>query len=262
MIRIAITQAAFDAIDNRNRMCNLSVVTTERAFVARPPTHRRRHAMTFVKRIADGTAIGAVMLIGLSAPPAQAAYVVTLTQEVIGGVPEVVANGSGTIDLTDLTLGCGPACGSNVGFTLPQDDPTQIVTGSGEYSEYDGVTGPTSFGGFELTYANSNSGPIVSVIADPAARIDVPDGYVSGHPLSDTSTFDNATFASLGVTPGTYEWTWGTGAHADSFTLDIVAATVVPEPSTWAMMLLGFAGLGFAGWRCRRWSVSREEARQ
>jgi hypothetical protein len=24
---------------------------------------------------------------------------------------------------------------------------------------------------------------------------------------------------------------------------------VVPEPSTWVMLLLGFAGLGFAGWR-------------
>ena len=26
----------------------------------------------------------------------------------------------------------------------------------------------------------------------------------------------------------------------------------VPEPSTWAMLLLGFAGLGYAGWRARR----------
>jgi hypothetical protein len=26
----------------------------------------------------------------------------------------------------------------------------------------------------------------------------------------------------------------------------------VPEPSTWAMMLLGFAGLGFAGYRRAR----------
>jgi outer membrane lipase/esterase len=25
-----------------------------------------------------------------------------------------------------------------------------------------------------------------------------------------------------------------------------------PEPSTWAMMLIGFAGLGLAGWRVRR----------
>jgi hypothetical protein len=31
-----------------------------------------------------------------------------------------------------------------------------------------------------------------------------------------------------------------------------VTAAPVPEPSTWAMMLLGFAGLGFAGYRTRR----------
>jgi hypothetical protein len=32
--------------------------------------------------------------------------------------------------------------------------------------------------------------------------------------------------------------------------------TAVPEPGTWALMALGFAGLGFAGWRSRRGSVS------
>jgi PEP-CTERM motif len=31
-----------------------------------------------------------------------------------------------------------------------------------------------------------------------------------------------------------------------------LSGSVVPEPSTWVMMLLGFAGLGFAGWRGRR----------
>jgi hypothetical protein len=30
----------------------------------------------------------------------------------------------------------------------------------------------------------------------------------------------------------------------------------VPEPSTWAMMLLGFAGLGFAGYRARKQSAA------
>ena len=34
--------------------------------------------------------------------------------------------------------------------------------------------------------------------------------------------------------------------------LNTTVPTAVPEPSTWAMMLLGFAGLGFAGWRGRR----------
>jgi hypothetical protein len=29
----------------------------------------------------------------------------------------------------------------------------------------------------------------------------------------------------------------------------LLSSLTVPEPSTWAMMLLGFAGLGFAGYR-------------
>ena len=36
-----------------------------------------------------------------------------------------------------------------------------------------------------------------------------------------------------------------------------VVGGVVPEPSTWAMMLLGFAGLGFAGYRASRRSDGR-----
>jgi hypothetical protein len=35
----------------------------------------------------------------------------------------------------------------------------------------------------------------------------------------------------------------------DNFT---VTTSTVPEPSTWAMMLLGFSGLGFMGWRSSR----------
>jgi PEP-CTERM motif len=38
----------------------------------------------------------------------------------------------------------------------------------------------------------------------------------------------------------------GAGAFNASFSL---TGAVIPEPSTWAMMLLGFAGLGFAAWR-------------
>ena len=32
-------------------------------------------------------------------------------------------------------------------------------------------------------------------------------------------------------------------------------ASSVPEASTWAMLLLGFAGLGFAGYRARRAAI-------
>jgi hypothetical protein len=56
------------------------------------------------------------------------------------------------------------------------------------------------------------------------------------------------------------KWTWGAGPNHNAnqgFTLVI---GTVPEPSTWAMLLIGFAGLALAGWRraqrqsCRRMS--------
>jgi hypothetical protein len=66
----------------------------------------------------------------------------------------------------------------------------------------------------------------------------------TGSFLTDSSTYAGQTLGGLGAAPGTYEWTWGSGAN-QNFTL--VVGT--PEPSTWAMMLLGFAGLGFVGYR-------------
>jgi PEP-CTERM motif len=42
----------------------------------------------------------------------------------------------------------------------------------------------------------------------------------------------------------------------DSATFDFtIAPTAVPEPATWATMLLGFAGLAFAGYRKSRKSA-------
>ena len=77
----------------------------------------------------------------------------------------------------------------------------------------------------------------------------VPQGYVSGDPLSDTSTYINQTFASLGVTPGTYEWIWGTGSDKN-FTLDIEAPVPpVPEPPSLALLAAAVAGLALAGFR-------------
>jgi hypothetical protein len=72
----------------------------------------------------------------------------------------------------------------------------------------------------------------------------VPSGYHSGDPLMGTSTYDNQTFGSLGATPGTYVWTWGRGADADSVTLDIGAAPAVPEPGSLTLLGIALAGLG------------------
>ena len=42
-------------------------------------------------------------------------------------------------------------------------------------------------------------------------------GYVSDNLLSNASTYDNQTFASLGVTPGTFKWAWASGANQNLF---------------------------------------------
>ena len=77
--------------------------------------------------------------------------------------------------------------------------------------------------------------------------LSVPLGYLSGAPLSDSMTFNNATFASLGVTPGTYMWTWGAGLPNQNFTLIIGGAGVPDGGST--VSLLGFALFGLVALR-------------
>jgi hypothetical protein len=49
--------------------------------------------------------------------------------------------------------------------------------------------------------------------------------------------------AALGVTPGTYTWTWGTGRTQNSLGLSIPAPTVIPEPGTLGMLGTGLIGL-------------------
>jgi PEP-CTERM motif len=58
-------------------------------------------------------------------------------------------------------------------------------------------------------------------------------------------------FDFYGYAPGTFEKV-GTNTSTNgalSLELTVSQTSVVPEPSTWAMMLVGFAGLGFAGYR-------------
>jgi hypothetical protein len=47
----------------------------------------------------------------------------------------------------------------------------------------------------------------------------------------------------LGVTPGTYVWTWG-NAGDDSFTL-VIPGTAVPEPASPTLLGVGFTALAF-----------------
>jgi hypothetical protein len=194
--------------------------------------------MGFAKLLAGGAALG-IAMIGLcvSLEPVAAGYLVTLTQ--VGS--DVVASGSGPIDLSGLTsLGTFAAGSAEIhpSFAL-------IVNGkAGATASYTGFTGPLIFGSGGESFPDTTSGDFVAIDPD-FGDLDLPAGYVSHSLLSDTSTYDNQTFASLGVTPGTYVWTWGRGPD-QNFTLVIPAS--VPEPSTVLLLILGaaFAGVPFA----------------
>ena len=96
--------------------------------------------------------------------------------------------------------------------------------------------------------------------------INVPSGYGSGNPLSDTATYSGQTFATLGVTPGTYVWSWGEGPN-QNFTLNILATPVtVPEPASagtcWGGARRAAAGAHTPPQPVRRVEICRRQARR
>jgi hypothetical protein len=226
-------------------------IETHVATARRHREARRREDMTFVKQIAKV----ALIACGLFIPPSQAAYIVTLEQQ----GTSIVASGSGTIDVADLKPLCGPglpfgSCLAGPGITPSNGDITTGPSGSVLPNQFYniGFTGPTSFGSGNFFFdPNSGSGDIVGIFGRPSFFIDgqlllVPEAYAAGSLLSDSSTYDHQTFASLGVTPGTYRWTWGSETHADSFTL-IIEAAAVPEPSSLLLLGVGVGALLLAG---------------
>src|SRR6266404_498134 len=89
--------------------------------------------------------------------PAQAGYMVTLQQ--VGS--NVVATGSGVLDLTGLTFrfNAGGAALVAPNFGQIQTGPTPPLV-----SIYSGFSGPTSFGTGNTTFANSGTGDLVGII--------------------------------------------------------------------------------------------------
>jgi hypothetical protein len=189
----------------------------------------------------------AVMATAFAAPIAEAKYVVVF-QEIGGNVDEF---GQGSLDLTDLTPAVGPGPTSQMSVT-----PNQGVYQSGDPGKplelFSGVAGPNGFGPGDGGITTEGSGDPIGISGMPGLdAVLVSPGYVSGMPLIEGSSYIDATFASLGMTPGTYVWSWGSGDHADTFTIEVAGSVEgsVPEASTWPMMLVGFASLAYAAVR-------------
>src|ERR1700736_2104802 len=100
---------------------------------------------------------------GASVRPAQAGYIVTLDQ--VG--PNVVATGSGALDLTGLSYAVTGAGGSGM-------EPSAAFIITGTYNEPDdlyrgSISGPTSFGsgGFDFANRTTATGGLVGIAPVP-----------------------------------------------------------------------------------------------
>jgi hypothetical protein len=175
----------------------------------------------------------------VAAGRAEASVVFDITQ--VGS--NVVITGGGTLDLTGLTKEFSTFAPTQV---VPSLNTVLIGTSDGAVDVYSGFTNsPATLGPGGTTAASSGTGDKFGV---NDMVLDVPAGYLSGL-ISGSSTFDNKSIASLGFTPETYVFTWG-AVGDDSLTVQVGGD--VPELSTWATMLLGFASLGFVGYRKTR----------
>ncbi len=164
----------------------------------------------------------------------------SVTLNVFQSGANVVSTGSGTIDLTDLSAG---PTGSSVESVCGSEG--RVFVAAGSFREYPGISGPASFGTGSQINASSGSG-VLGIMGD-LERLVVPINYTSGSELSETATWNNQSISSLGLTPGTYTWTWGSGVDADALTLNIA-----PEPGSF--LLIGTTGsvlLLFGRWRRR-----------
>lgn len=176
-----------------------------------------------------------IVLIASSISGSKGALTIFATET--GG--DVVFSGSGSLNLSDLHHHVG-------GGALPGINPTTesvpvLVLGppDNQVDEYGwaDVSVPAPFGTGGHVPATSGTGDVfgttVNIEAPGEAVIWVPSGYVSGSWLSGSIAFSSETFATLGLIPGIYTWSWGSGENADSMTL------IIPEPSAGLLSLLG-----------------------
>jgi hypothetical protein len=124
-------------------------------------------------------------------------------------------------------------------------------------NESDGATINT----ITLSFFNSGGGLVGSITNDLGALV-YPNaqpgqgsaGFLIGVAPSDVVELaylqNLLTLAGAGGRVGIYASLSGVDGGADTFTALGVGA--VPEPSTWAMMILGFAGVGFLAYRRKK----------
>jgi hypothetical protein len=146
---------------------------------------------------------------------------------------DVVVSGSGTINTTSFGSSTAAPSTSNLNAGLAE----LLLTTGGSGKRYSGITGPNNFGPGGVDASPLTVGGDIVGVHGFFQSIYVPNSYISGDPLSNNALFFNRTFSTLGLTAGSYTYTWGSGASADSLTVNVgptPSSTInAPLPFSW-----------------------------
>jgi hypothetical protein len=167
-------------------------------------------------------------------------------------------------ELTSFTLSLDGGVGSLYGGVGTWNGGPNFVVGAGSpvnlYTSADvASTGPQSFtfspdiavtvGVQYVAYLSVFGDGDANAMADMPAFIDA-DNAVTG---INYFVYNNTEGGPGGGPAGNPSWNYGSFDYGTvQFSFTVSTGGTVPEPSTWAMMLLGFAGLSFAGYRASR----------
>jgi hypothetical protein len=133
---------------------------------------------------------------------------------------------SGTGNVNTASLGSRTAFG---GSSIINPNVGELINQNGPGTQYgSGISGPTNFGPGVVSPSPNTSGGDLMGIAGFFGNIYVPTSYISKTQIDGTATWNSTSFTSLGITPGIYTWTYGSGSSAGSLVLQIGP---VPTPT-------------------------------
>jgi hypothetical protein len=184
--------------------------------------------------------IVAVFALICSASPMAGAADLNFTVQQVGA--DVVTSFTGFVNTTALTTS-GNASGSGLFRGSFFQGGSVIMFGpQNSYTNYTGLNGSGALGSGGRTLADINTGTLSGIISNGSSSyLLLPNSYVSGSSITGTSTYTGKTLSDLGMTVGTYNWTWGSGVNAGTAQLTISA---VPEPSTYALAAIATGAMG------------------